>query len=103
MGIGVYLCARRQYLLWQMHTTYDRAVQDNATFGPANTFSQMRVLSSAVAVVLPDTRAERTVQRICSEATYQDILQRHVPPRACVLLLTAREAPNTAQPPLLMS
>lgn len=71
-------------MLWQLHTTQDRVVQDNATFGPSNTFSQMLLLSSAVAIVLPDTRAQRTVQRICSEATYQDMLQRHVP-RPCVL------------------
>eukprot|EP00884_Botryococcus_braunii_P001168 jgi/Botrbrau1/11051/Bobra.92_2s0022.1 len=81
---GVYMCARRQYLLWQLHTSHDRAAWDNGTWGAPVTFSQIRLLGSTVALVLLDTRSERTVQRICSPASYHEMFQRLHGLPACV-------------------
>jgi hypothetical protein len=79
---GAYSCARRFYLLFQHHTTMDLARSMNDLFGPPGTFSFCRQLGARVAVVGPDSRAERTVHRIISPEAYEQLFQRCACPAA---------------------
>ena len=62
----------------QHHTTPERARQDCGFFGADNTYSLLRQLGTTTAVLCPDSRAERSVDRIISPASYTEISHRYV-------------------------
>lgn len=78
---GVYSCCHRFYLLFQHHTTPELSRSMNGLFGPPGTYSWCRQLGPRVALLGPDCRAERTVDRILSPQTYEALFAR------CMLLL----------------
>lgn len=60
---------RQFYLLFQQHSTPDRA-KDHGMFGGTG-FSQLVMLGPSVAVALPDQRAERTTRQVGLHAASQ--------------------------------
>ncbi|KAK9863128.1 hypothetical protein WJX84_002391 [Apatococcus fuscideae] len=72
---GVYRVARLFYLLFQHQTTLDRR-EEVDLFGPPATFSFIRLLGPSVAVLGPDSRAQRTKKQVISSQAYDDIFSR---------------------------
>jgi hypothetical protein len=59
------------YMLFQQHTTPDRATRHGYIGNVPRSF--VRLLSPTMAIAVPDGRAERTIERIVSEETYQQL------------------------------
>ena len=76
---GIYRVARRFYLLFQQHASLESAQEDNGLFGPNQSFSYLRLFGATVAVLGPDSRAERTKQRIISPEALDLIFSKCAP------------------------
>jgi hypothetical protein len=73
---GVYHVAEHFYLLFQHQTTAELSRSMNDLFGPAGSYSFLRQLGPRVALLAPDSRAQRTVQRVISPEAYDAIFAR---------------------------
>ncbi|KAK9838336.1 hypothetical protein WJX81_005496 [Elliptochloris bilobata] len=73
---GVWQCAQQFYYLFQQHTTLERSVKHGDMFGPGQARSMLRMLGEDMALVVPDTRAERTTKQIISPQAYDMLFQR---------------------------
>lgn len=71
--------SRRAYLLFQHHTTDERAHQDNDMFGPPSTYSFIRMFGPKTACLCLDSRSERTVKQVMSPAFYKALYPRYRP------------------------
>ncbi|KAK9808440.1 hypothetical protein WJX73_006046 [Symbiochloris irregularis] len=74
--IGLYLVARRAYLLFQQHTVDKTAQEDNDMFGPPHTYSFIRNFGPITAVACLDSRSERTTKRVMSAEFYAALYPR---------------------------
>lgn len=74
--VGTFTCCKRFYLRFQHHTTEELSQSMNELFGPPGTFSYCRQLGARVAIVGPDCRAERTINRIISPEAYEELFKR---------------------------
>ncbi|KAK9828764.1 hypothetical protein WJX72_001969 [[Myrmecia] bisecta] len=72
---GVYQQARHFYLLFQQHTTMRQASRASL-FGRNNTFSFLGLLGSHLAVLMPDSRSERSQTQIVSRSNWDLIFER---------------------------
>lgn len=64
---GLYLLLRQYYLLFQHHTTFQLTQQPSSDlFGNGKSFSYLRYLGHNTAIVGPDIRGERTLDRVIS-------------------------------------
>mmetsp|Transcript_22238 Transcript_22238/g.56535 ORF Transcript_22238/g.56535 Transcript_22238/m.56535 type:complete len:581 (-) Transcript_22238:457-2199(-) len=88
---AVYAGARRAYALFQHHTTWERATSDNDCFGPPGTMSLCVCLGPHTAIVMPDTRAERSRKHILSKAAHEALAARlaALPPNITHLVVCA--------------
>ncbi|KAJ3159136.1 hypothetical protein HDU86_002038 [Geranomyces michiganensis] len=71
---GIYTSARHYYLLFQQHTVdANRRMDEPHVFGANLSFSTLKHLGPSTAVLGVDTRTERTLDRIASEETWQQV------------------------------
>lgn len=75
---GVYASARLFYLLFQQHTTDQRAKEEDAEqfFGTKTALHTLSMLGSSTAILAPDTRSERSLTQIVPAADWDVIFQR---------------------------
>jgi hypothetical protein len=62
------------YMLFQQHTTPEHAIKHGYVGKVPRSF--VRLLGPSMAIAVPDCRAERTIKRIVSEETYQQLFSK---------------------------
>ena len=76
---GAYHVSEHFYLLFQHQTTKKLSRTLNGLFGPPGTYSFLRQLGGRVALLAPDSRAQRSTHRIISPEAYEQIFARWPP------------------------